>query len=252
MKIFTPSLVALTLVSLLGCQPDVKKADQVAVLDSEIKKQSYGLGASIGLYMEKNLEAQKEMGLTLDKQLIEKGFIDSLAGKSLLQDQEIQSLLTKLDETMKEKQQVLAEQQAEQSLLEGQKFLTENAKKTGVTTTNSGIQYVVINDGQGAKPQATDTVKVHYKGSLLNGDTFDSSYERGEPAVFPLNRVISGWTEAVQLMPIGSKYKFTIPSELAYGEQGNPPNIPGNSVLEFEIELLDIQQPNPVAQVGQP
>ncbi|MFT6209198.1 MAG: FKBP-type peptidyl-prolyl cis-trans isomerase FkpA, partial [Colwellia sp.] len=114
--------------------------------------------------------------------------------------------------------------------------------KEGVQVTESGIQYLVVTEGEGDKPSATDTVTVHYKGTFLNGETFDSSYERNEPAVFPLNRVISGWTEGVQLMSVGSKYTFTIPSDLAYGKNGNPPRIPGNSVLQFEIELLDIQK----------
>ena len=127
----------------------------------------------------------------------------------------------------------------------------ENAKKEGVKVTESGIQYEVLKAADGEKPKATDTVKVHYKGTFLNGETFDSSYDRGEPAVFPLNRVIKGWTEGVQLMSVGSKYKFTIPSDLAYGPVGNPPRIPGNSVLVFEIELLDIQKPEAPAQVGE-
>ena len=117
--------------------------------------------------------------------------------------------------------------------------------------TDSGIQYQILTPAEGEKPAATDTVKVHYKGTFLNGETFDSSYDRGQPAVFPLNRVIRGWTEGVQLMSVGAKYKFTIPSDLAYGPVGNPPRIPGNSVLEFEIELLEIQKPEPVAEVGE-
>ena len=144
----------------------------------------------------------------------------------------------------------LAVKEAEASLAAGQKFLEENAKKEGVMVTESGIQYSVITAAEGDKPAATDTVKVHYKGTFLNGETFDSSYDRGEPAVFPLNRVISGWTEGVQLMSVGSKFKFTIPSDLAYGPNGNPPRIPGNSVLEFEIELLEIQKSEPAPQVG--
>ncbi|HBY85112.1 MAG TPA: peptidylprolyl isomerase, partial [Colwellia sp.] len=147
-----------------------------------------------------------------------------------------------LDTSMKEKQQAAAVAASEASLADGAKFLADNAKKEGVQVTESGIQYVVLTPGEGDKPLATDTVKVHYKGTFLNGETFDSSYERNEPAVFPLNRVIKGWTEGVQLMPLGAKYKFTIPSDLAYGPNGNPPRIPGNSVLEFEIELLEIQK----------
>jgi hypothetical protein len=120
-------------------------------------------------------------------------------------------------------------------------FLAENGKKAGVTTTASGLQYEVLKQGTGAKPAATDTVKVHYEGKLLDGTVFDSSVQRGEPVSFPLNRVIPGWTEGVQLMTVGSKYKFVIPSELAYGDQGAGP-IPPHSVLQFEVELLSIEK----------
>jgi FKBP-type peptidyl-prolyl cis-trans isomerase len=127
------------------------------------------------------------------------------------------------------------------SLAEGQKFLAENKLKEGVKTTASGLQYKVLNMGDGAKPVATDTVKVHYSGKLLDGTEFDSSYARNEPISFALNRVISGWTEGVQLMPIGSKFMFFIAPELAYGEAGGG-SIPPNSTLVFEVELLDIEK----------
>jgi FKBP-type peptidyl-prolyl cis-trans isomerase len=139
-----------------------------------------------------------------------------------------------------------AEQKAEtavagqSNLAEGQKFLAENKAKEGVQTTASGLQYKVLTMGEGAKPAATDTVKVHYRGTLLDGTEFDSSYARNEPISFALNRVISGWTEGVQLMPIGSKFTFYIAPELAYGEGGGGP-IPPNSTLVFEVELLDIE-----------
>ena len=251
MKFFKPTLVAVALLAVAGCQESAKKEEVKApVLETEVQKQAYGLGASIGMYMQRNLDEQSKLGLALDKELIVQGFIDSLNAKSLIEQEEIKVLLTKLDQSMKLKQKEMASQEAEASLAEGQKFLEDNAKKEGVKVTESGIQYVVMSDAEGDKPAATDTVKVHYKGTFLNGDTFDSSYDRGEPAVFPLNRVIKGWTEGVQLMSVGSKYKFTIPSDLAYGPNGNPPRIPGNSVLEFEIELLEIQKSEPAPQVG--
>jgi FKBP-type peptidyl-prolyl cis-trans isomerase len=140
-----------------------------------------------------------------------------------------------------------AAQQAEvaaaggKNLAEGQKFLAENKLKEGVQTTASGLQYKVLTMGDGAKPAATDTVKVHYRGTLLDGTEFDSSYARNEPISFALNRVIAGWTEGVQLMPIGSKYMFYIAPDLAYGEAGGGP-IPPNSTLVFEVELLDIEE----------
>jgi len=216
----------------------------------EIQKQAYGLGASIGMYMEKNLTEHNKLGLTLDKKLITQGFIDSLAGKSVIKKEEVQTLLSSLDASMKAKMKDAETKKAEDSLAEGKKFLAENAKKEGVKVTESGIQYEVLKEGTGEKPKATDTVKVHYKGTFLNGETFDSSYDRGQPATFPLNRVIKGWTEGVQLMSVGSKFKFTIPSDLAYGKRGNPPRIPGNSVLQFDIELLDIIKPEKPVAVG--
>ena len=242
MKLFKPTLVALALVAIVGCNEKAVEEVKAPVLDTEIQKQAYGLGASIGMYMQRNLEEHNKLGLTLDKELILSGFVDSMAGKSVIEKEEIQALLQNLDASMKEKQQAASILAAEAGIAEGVAFLAENAKKEGVQVTESGIQYEILTAAEGDKPAATDTVTVHYKGTFLNGETFDSSYERNEPAVFPLNRVIQGWTEGVQLMAVGSKYKFTIPSDLAYGPNGNPPRIPGNSVLQFEIELINIQK----------
>lgn len=125
---------------------------------------------------------------------------------------------------------------------EGIRFLFENESKEGVKSTASGLQYTVLKEADGPKPSATSTVTVHYTGKLLNGTVFDSSVERGEPASFPLNGVIAGWTEGLQLMPKGSKFRFFIPSNLAYGETGSPPKIPGYSTLIFDVELLNINQ----------
>ncbi len=242
MKFFNTTLITIALVTTIGCQEkELAIEKHPPVLKTQVEKQGYALGASIGIYMQGNLEQQKKMGVTLDQALITKGFTDSLAGNSLIEKEEIQSLLVNLEQTMQTKHQALALSTAEESLINGQAFLTENAKKTGVKVTNSGLQYSIIIAAEGKKPTATDTVKVHYQGTLITGEAFDSSYERGEPVVFPLNRVIAGFTEAIQLMAVGAKFKFTFPPELAYGAAGNPPEIPGNSVLEFEIELLEIQ-----------
>lgn len=253
MKLFKPTLVAVALLAVAGCSEGAKKEEAKApVLKTEIQKQAYGLGASIGSYMQRNLDEHDKLGLALDKEIIVRGFVDSMNDKAVIEQEEIQTLLTNLEQTMKTKQQEMAVKEAKESLDFGLKFLEENAKKEGIQVTESGIQYSVLTEGEGEKPVATDTVKVHYKGTFLNGDTFDSSYDRGEPAVFPLNRVIRGWTEGVQLMSVGSKFKFTIPSDLAYGPNGNPPRIPGNSVLQFEIELLEIRDSGvaPAPQVG--
>ncbi len=235
-------MLAIALVSVLGCQEAVKQTETAPVLETEVQKQAYSLGASIGMYMQKNLDQHEKLGLPLDQALITRGFIDSIAGKSVIEKEEIQALLMNLDKEMKAKQQEAAVADSAAAIAEGQKFLEENAKKEGVKVTESGIQYVVITEGEGEKPSATDTVTVHYTGTFTNGEKFDSSHDTGKPAVFPLNRVISGWTEGVQLMSVGSKYHFTIPSDLAYGPNGSQGRIPGNSVLQFEIELLEIKK----------
>lgn len=250
MKFFKPTLIAVALLAVTGCQESAKK-EEAPVLEAEIQKQAYGLGASIGMYMQRNLDQHDKLGLTLDKELIVRGFVDSINDKSVIEKEEIQALLMNLDKTMKAKQQEAAIKESEASLAAGQTFLADNAKKEGVMVTESGIQYSVLTASDGEKPAATDTVKVHYTGTFINGEKFDSSYDRKEPTVFPLNRVIRGWTEGVQLMSVGSKFKFTIPSDLAYGPNGNPQGgIPGNSVLEFEIELLEIQKDEAAPQVG--
>lgn len=139
--------------------------------------------------------------------------------------------------------QKLAIQKAEDNLKKGQEFMKENAKKSGVDTLANGIQYKVVTEGTGAKPAATDVVKVNYKGTLIDGTEFDSSVKRGEPAQFPLNQVIPGWTQAIQAMPVGSKWIIYIPSELAYGQRGAGGAIGPNETLIFEVELLEIVNP---------
>lgn len=141
---------------------------------------------------------------------------------------------------IKYQQQAEAAEVASQNLAEGQAFMLDNRTKAGVVTTATGLQYKVIKEGSGARPTAENTVKVHYHGTLLDGTLFDSSVQRGQPDELPLNRVIKGWTEGVQLMTVGSKYIFWVPSELAYGEQGTPGPIGPNKTLVFEVELLDI------------
>lgn len=140
--------------------------------------------------------------------------------------------------------QKMMQQKAENAKKEGEKFLAENGKKQGVKTTASGLQYKIEKEGTGVLPADTSVVKVHYKGTLLDGTEFDSSYKRGEPAEFPVNRVIAGWTEALQLMPVGSKWTLYIPSDLAYGPRGTQGAIGPNETLIFEVELLDIVDPN--------
>ena len=192
---------------------------------------SYVTGYQVG----KNFSAN---GIdALDKDEVAAGFNDAKAGKEpRLDEAGRKASMAAMDEVVKAK----AKAKAEAVKVESKKFLEENAKKEGVKVTESGLQYQVIKEGEGAKPKATDTVKVHYKGTLVDGKEFDSSYKRGEPISFPLNGVIKGWTEGLQLMPTGSTYRFFIPSELGYGDRGAGADIPGGAALIFDVELIEI------------
>ncbi len=167
------------------------------------------------------------------------GIKDAIAGKPQLTPDQIKETMTAFEKDMEQKQKAAADKNAS----EGTKFLEENKKKEGVKTTASGLQYKVVKEGTGAQPKANDTVTVNYRGTLINGTEFDSSYKRGEPATFPVNGVIKGWTEALQLMKAGSKYQLFIPPNLAYGERAVGPDISPNSTLIFDVELMDVKPP---------
>jgi FKBP-type peptidyl-prolyl cis-trans isomerase FkpA len=232
------TLIAVALLTLTACQKE-EKAAPAPVLETEQAKQAYSLGVSAGRYLQSTVDEYGKIAVELNAELILRGVQDGMAGKSEVSEEDIQQLLSALDETYRTEQTKLAEAAAASAKAAGQAYLDENAKKEGVSVTESGLQYEVLQAAEGAKPAATDTVKVHYTGTLTDGTKFDSSVDRGEPVEFPLNRVIPGWTEGVQLMNVGSKFRFTIPSELAYGER-DMGTIPPNSVLVFEVELLDI------------
>ncbi len=190
---------------------------------------SYSLGVSVGLNL-------KEQGFSLDSvEDFAQALNDVLSGNELAVPQEkVQTLVNEYFTELQKKR-------FEEKVAEGNKFLEENKKKDGVVTLESGLQYEVINEGDGAKPEATDMVTVHYTGTLIDGTVFDSSVQRGEPATFPVNGVIPGWVEALQLMPVGAKWKLAIPYNLAYGERGAGQLIGPYSTLVFEVELLSIQ-----------
>ena len=201
-------------------------------LNKAVDSASYALGVSTGASYKENLKNLP--GEEIDVDNVIAGFVQAIKGDSLKMTPEAAQRY--LNNYFMEAQT----REANENKDAGEKFLAENKTKDGVFTTESGLQYQVITEGTGAKPTATDRVKVHYTGTLLDGTKFDSSLDRGEPTVFGVNQVIKGWTEGLQLMPVGSKYIFWIPSELAYGRQGAGRDIKPNSVLKFEVELLEI------------
>ena len=201
---------------------------------SDKDKISYAIGMNVG----KNLQRSS---IDVDPAIVTKGIQDTLAGKTLMTEAEAQTVLTQLQADMRKKQEEKAQQAGEANQKEGETFLAANKAKTGVVTLPSGLQYKILKEGTGSKPAATDSVVCHYRGTLINGTEFDSSYKRGEPATFPVNGVIKGWTEALQLMPVGSKWQLFIPPDLAYGPRGAGADIGPNATLIFEVELLSIQ-----------
>jgi FKBP-type peptidyl-prolyl cis-trans isomerase FkpA len=217
-------------------------ADKIAGLPTEKDQVSYMIGMDIG----KSLKPMKE---EVDMATLQRAISDVFADKKpLLNDEQAMKVMQGFAQKMQAKQQEEAAKKQAEMEAQGKKnvaveatFLATNGKKAGVVTTASGLQYQELTAGKGAKPKAADSVKVHYTGTLLDGTKFDSSYDRKEPAQFVLNSVVPGWTEALQLMPVGSKYKLWIPAKLGYGEQGTPGGpIPPNSTLVFEVELLEI------------
>ncbi|MBR4804218.1 MAG: FKBP-type peptidyl-prolyl cis-trans isomerase [Bacteroidales bacterium] len=194
-------------------------------------KKSYALGINMGYSL-------KEMGISsVDKDSFAQGVMDALAGTCHLTREEIKAQFDIINTEIEANSQ----REKQEELEKGKTFLEANKKNEGVKETASGLQYKVVKQGDGRKPAATDTVKVHYHGTLIDGTVFDSSVQRGEAIEFPLNHVIKGWTEGLQLMPIGSKYILYVPAHLAYGEQSPSPLIKPNSTLIFEVELLDVK-----------
>ncbi len=203
---------------------------------SQKDKVSYSIGVNLGTQLGRTRD-----DIDLDK-LIE-GVKDAFADKKLkLSSEEMQQALTSFRENQQKKKQEKRQALANKNKAEGDAFLTENKKKKGVTTLPSGLQYKVVSSGKGASPKASDTVVTHYHGTLIDGTVFDSSVERGQPATFPVSGVIKGWTEALQKMKVGDKWKVFVPSQLAYGPNGAGDRIGPNTTLIFDIELLEIKK----------
>lgn len=209
-------------------------AEEDAVLKTEKDRLSYAIGMNIG----NNLKRQS---LDLNPEIVTQGIWDALSdSKTLMSEQDYRDTMTAFEQEMRQKQLAQIKELSEKNKQDGEAFLSENKKKDVVITLPSGLQYKVIKEGTGKTPKLDDTVTVHYRGTLINGAEFDSSYSRGNPASFQVSGVISGWTEALQLMKEGAKWELYIPSDLAYGERGAGRNIGPYSALIFEVELISI------------
>jgi len=229
MKYFLITLLSVAFLS------SVCYADEKLDLKDQKDKESYSLGYQFG----QNLKSQ---GVEINLDIYTSGIRDALGGKEpQMSQEEIRATIGELQKRVMAARQKELKEKAEKNLAEGKVFLDENKKKEGVKTLPSGLQYKVLVEGSGKTPKATDTVTVHYRGTLINGSEFDSSYKKGQPSTFQVNGVIRGWSEALQLMKGGSRWQLFIPPELAYGERAAGLQIPPHSALIFEVELISIK-----------
>jgi FKBP-type peptidyl-prolyl cis-trans isomerase len=211
------------------------KGESATTLTTPKDKLSYAIGLNVGRSLQKD-------SVVVDPAILEQGLRDALSGgKTLMTDEDARSAILAIQTELRKKQEETMKQAGEVNKKQGDAFLAANKTKEGVVALPSGLQYKILKEGTGPKPTATDSVVCNYKGTLIDGTEFDSSYKRGQPATFPVDKVIQGWTEALQLMPVGSKWQLFIPPEMAYGARGPSPTIGVNSTLIFEIELLSIQ-----------
>jgi FKBP-type peptidyl-prolyl cis-trans isomerase len=221
--------------SATGGKAPAAKTQSPTTLSTPKDKLSYAIGLNIGRSLGKD-------AVDVDPEIVAQGFKDALSGgKTLLTDEEAKAAIVALQADLRKKQEETMKAAGEANKKQGDAFLAANKAKEGVVTLPSGLQYKIMTPGTGPKPAATDTVVCNYRGTLIDGTEFDSSYKRGQPATFPVGQVIPGWTEALQLMPVGSKWQLFIPPDLAYGERSPSPVIGVNSTLIFDIELLSIQ-----------
>lgn len=240
-------------ISLAACDKiDTKGGTAGRDLKTNKDSVSYGIGMDIG----QSLKGQQFDQNTLDLDKLKAGISDKLTGaKPVLSDSQMQGVLMAFQRVMMARQDSIRQVQADKNQKAGEEFLAKNAKEEGVQTTASGLQYKVLTEGKGKKPDSSAMVTVHYTGTLLDGTEFDSSVKRGQPATFPVTGVIPGWTEALLMMPEGSKWKLWIPAKLGYGPQQRGPHITPNSTLVFEVELISIgakQTPAPAAGTAAP
>ena len=225
----------IVIVPAIGLLCWVAAAQDVPVLKSQKDKLSYALGLDLGNQL-------KRQAIEVDPSLFSQGFKDALSGgKTMMTEAEVRTVMAELQSLMQAKQVEATKMLAEKNTKEGDAFLAQNKTKEGVVTMPSGLQYKILQAGAGNRPALDDTVVCHYRGTLIDGTEFDSSYKRNQPATFPVKGVIKGWTEALQLMPVGSKWELFIPANLAYGENARSNVIGPNSTLLFEVELISIQ-----------
>ncbi|MBW2474416.1 MAG: FKBP-type peptidyl-prolyl cis-trans isomerase [Deltaproteobacteria bacterium] len=221
---------------LAGCAPEEASSASELKLDTSKNRISYTIGVNIG-------QDFKSQNMDVDPDLLLMGLKDTLSGKELqLTEEEMVQEIQNFQQEMQVKMAAEMEAKAAENKAAGEAFLAENAKQEGVVVTESGLQYKIIEPGQGDSPGPADVATVHYRGTLIDGTQFDSSYDRGQPASFPVGGVIPGWSEALQLMKPGAKWQLSIPAELAYGERGAGQDIGPNSTLLFDVELISVEQ----------
>jgi FKBP-type peptidyl-prolyl cis-trans isomerase FklB len=227
--------LAVVVLSTLFLAVQVYGEEQISLKDNK-DKVSYAIGLDVG-------NAMKKQSIDINTDIFMRGLKDALSGgKKLMSDDEIRETMTAFSHEMADKQKEAMKKLSEKNKHDSDAFLAENKKKEGIKTLESGLQYKVITEGTGKTPKATDTVTVNYRGTLIDGTEFDSSYKRGQPATFPVNGVIPGWTEALQLMKEGAKWQLFIPSALAYGDKGAGAVIGPNATLIFDVELISVKE----------
>ncbi|MCG9728419.1 FKBP-type peptidyl-prolyl cis-trans isomerase [Shewanella sp. Isolate13] len=239
MKTFTKTTLAVVTGFTLFMSANSMAATE---LTSDVQKESYSIGASLGKYISGQIYSQTELGAEVDVDLVIEGVVDALKNNPQFSDEEILTFLNQRAEQLNAAREAAEAKIALANVTAGNEFLAENKKKDGVKETESGLQYEVISEGEGRKPNPQDVVTVHYKGFLIDGTEFDDSYKRNEPNRFALMSVIEGWQEGIPLMSEGSTYKFAIPAALAYGDK-QVGIIPPSSTLVFEVELVKVEAP---------